>query len=320
MDDLAKGILTASNNLISKIQLLSAFFEEEVIYKIYIRSQLIHKLFEGNTGLDINKLDLFHLQFTESIIELLRKIKKTNEKNLSILFDEIELSNELILKIQESLQEERNLDADILKQSFQINQTLDKLYQNLSDYSVDNPFPKNINNFSRKYAATFFHTVSDNFITSLIDFKPEVVYKNEYGTIAKKLMGLECKYEFKNKFYCGLRSENYVIEIYKIIDTEKYFVFYAAGNLFLECSLDKIAGIILTDNLSNKMKIIRDLQNRNDTLKNSAPPIKIFIPAEIKNMLVEYYNKIEGMDFINFINDYDVQANILKAMLDTKSM
>ncbi len=76
MDDNQQKILSNSLKVISKLQLLSTFFEEEIIFKIYIRTQVIHKMFESNPELDINKLDLFHLQFTESVLELLRKIKK----------------------------------------------------------------------------------------------------------------------------------------------------------------------------------------------------------------------------------------------------
>ncbi|RYF44632.1 MAG: hypothetical protein EON99_01070, partial [Chitinophagaceae bacterium] len=103
MDDNQKQILSDSNKIISKLQILSAFFEDDVIYKIYVRSQVIHKLFETNPELDINKLNLFHLQFTESVLELLRRIKKTNEKGVSLIFDEIELNKQLIIKIADAM-------------------------------------------------------------------------------------------------------------------------------------------------------------------------------------------------------------------------
>ena len=88
--------------MLSKLQLLSVYFGEDTIYKIYLRSQVIHKLFENNPELDINKLELFHLQFTASLIELLRKIKKNNENNISILFDEIQVNKEMVEKLNDS--------------------------------------------------------------------------------------------------------------------------------------------------------------------------------------------------------------------------
>ena len=80
MDDYRLNILKKSSTEINRLQVLSVFFDEESIYKIYLRSQVIHQLFANNEELEIDKLDLFHVQFTESVIELLRKIKKSNEK------------------------------------------------------------------------------------------------------------------------------------------------------------------------------------------------------------------------------------------------
>ena len=95
MEDNLAIILNDSNKTISKLQLLSTFFEEEIIYKIYLRSQVVHKLFETNPELDINKLELFHLQYTSTVIELLRKIKASNERNVSILYDEIQINKDV---------------------------------------------------------------------------------------------------------------------------------------------------------------------------------------------------------------------------------
>ncbi|WP_238533639.1 hypothetical protein [Pedobacter agri] len=76
MDEYRSNILKKSNAEINRLQLLSVFFDDEIIYKIFLRTQVIHQLFSNNEDLEIEKLDLFHLQFTDSVIALLRKIKK----------------------------------------------------------------------------------------------------------------------------------------------------------------------------------------------------------------------------------------------------
>ena len=317
MEDSVKRILSESVTIISRLQLLSVFFEEDLIYRIFIRSQVIQKLFEHNPELDINKLELFHLQYTESIIDLLRKIKKTNEKNLTLLSDEIELNNELITKISASTQEERNFYQEAQKHTIEVNQSLSNLYQNLSDYSSDDPFSKNIKFFSTQFSKSFFHTVSDGFIYGLMEYEPEHIYKNGYGTIEKKLMGLQCKHDFKNTFYCGLVSGNLVVEIYKLIGEEVYFLFYPDKKLFTDFPFTKISTIQLSDELSRKNKIIKELEERNDSLKNSESAVKTNLPEDVAKLLVAYNEKISAIDFIDFIDDYDVQANILKTMLNT---
>jgi hypothetical protein len=50
--------------------------------------------------LDINKLELFHVQFTAAVIDLLKKIKKINERNTSLFFEEIRLNKEMILALK----------------------------------------------------------------------------------------------------------------------------------------------------------------------------------------------------------------------------
>ena len=41
------------------------------------------------------------------------------------------------------------------------------------------------------------------------------------------------------------------------------------------------------------------------------------MPAEIKALLAENYKKIEDVNFLENITNFDVQANILKTMLNT---
>ena len=112
MDENRQNILNESNRVINKLQVYAVFFEEDIIYKIYLRLGVIHKLFENNTNLDINKLDLFHLQFTAPIIELLKKIKKNNEGNVSLLFDEIDLNKGLIDKLNSQLLTEKTFNLE----------------------------------------------------------------------------------------------------------------------------------------------------------------------------------------------------------------
>ncbi|MFD2144614.1 hypothetical protein [Mucilaginibacter antarcticus] len=71
MDD--NPILRESTQYLNKLHILSAFFEDEIVYKIYLRTQVIHRLYETNPELDINKLELFHVQFTAAVIDLLKK-------------------------------------------------------------------------------------------------------------------------------------------------------------------------------------------------------------------------------------------------------
>ena len=321
MDDTRTQILSDSNRFISKLQLLSVFFENNLIFQIYVRTQVIHAFFEGNKELDINKLELFHLQFTETIINLLRKIKKNNETNISLTENEIQLNEDVINRINRSMRLQEDFGRAQKAQTDLINQSLFKLYQNLSDLSSVAPFVKNISQFSTTFSPDFFHEIDVDLAESLVGFDPLKVYTNNYGMIEKRLMGLQCKYNFKNTFYCGVKAGDIVLELYKMnSEKEGYFLFYPAEKRFLSFPFSKIEGIDLSAGISKKAKIIQELTSKNNKLKSGINTTKTNIPPEVMQLLSDYYNKISSMDSFHFMNEFDVQANILKTMLNTDGL
>jgi len=317
MDEHLATIFNESKRIISKLQLLAAFFEEEIIYKIYLRSQVIHQMFEQNPELDANNLELFHQQYTASLIELLKKIKKSNEKNVSLLFDEMELNKELTDKLSSSFYTEKSYRQGQQKQSLKMNISLRCLYQFLSDNVDEYPFSKNINSFSSRFSQDFYYEVPIGLLNELTHYDQAEVYTNAYVAIQKKLLGLLCKYDFKTEFFCGLEAGNTVAEVYKFVDTDKYFLFYPAKNLFLFCDFAKLKNIGFTNQISNKGKMIQELKDKNDQLQSSIDGTKTYLPQEIKTLLAENYKKLTDLRFLQNIGNFDTQANILKAMLNT---
>ncbi|WP_158799580.1 hypothetical protein [Pedobacter sp. L105] len=317
MDEHAAIILKESNQIISRLQILSVFFQEEVVYKIYLRSQVIHQLFENNEQLSIDKLELFHLQFTTSVVELLKKIKKSNEKNVTLIDEEIRLNQEVIEKLNETLQNEQSFLAGRQHQSLKINNSLRNLFEVLSEHSTDFPFVKNITQFSARFAKDFYYTISSDQLARLINYDSSTVYVNSAATIEKKLMGLLCKYDFKTEFLYGLKSGTMVIEIYKFTAIDRYFLFFPSRNLFLFCTPEEIEELDFSHTSSEKAKMIQEMAYKNDQLKSNAAAVKTYIPPEIIKLLQENYAKISDINFLDNLSNFDVQANILKTMLNT---
>lgn len=315
MDD--NPVLRESNRIISKLQILSSFFEDEIVYKIYLRTQVIHRLYETNPELDVNKLELFHLQFTQSVIDLLKKIKKINERNVSLFFDEIHLNEDLIRGIQDSDHKEQDFNNDKQRQALKINNSLRKLYQVLSEDIQEYPFAKNINAFGARYAEDYFFDITPDLLAELTAYDQGEVYTNAYAIIERKLMGKLCKHDFKTEFYCGLKSANLIIEVYKFVEYAMYFVFYPSRNLFLFCDVEKLQHIDRSTDITRNTRIIQELQDKNDRLQSSAAIMRISIPAEVKSLLAENYKKISDINFLQNIAGFDAQANILKTMLNT---
>jgi hypothetical protein len=317
MDDNRLNILNGSNRMLSKLQLLSVFFEDELIYKLYLRTQVIHKLFETNPEIDINKLELFHVQFTTSLVDLLRKIKKNNENNVSLVLDEIQLTKEMVDQMDDNVLTEQDFKIDKQRQALKVNLSLRKLYQVLSDNSTDYPFSKNINAFSLRYGADFFYNITPELYNELVQYNYNDTYHNTNAIIQRKLMGILLKREFRTEFYCGLKAGNLILEVYKFMDEDRHFLFSPANNLFLFCDVTKLSGIENNSNLSKKEKLAHELQDKIDKLQSDVVTMKSYMPPEIKSLLAENYKKIADINFLQSLSDVDVQANILKAMLNT---
>jgi hypothetical protein len=319
MEEERKQILNESNHAIGRLQLMSAFFEAEIVYKIYLRTQVIHRLFESNPELDIHRLDLFHLQFTEPVMELLKKVKKKNEKSVVLIFEEMELNKGLISRLETELFEEQQYERERAAQVQKIGSSISNLYQNLADLSTDVPFPKDITRFSETYAREYFAEIPATLLENLIHFNPDEVYQNAYGIIHKKLMGLQCKHRFGNQWLGGLRCRRQTLELYKMSDLDKFFLYYPERNLFLFLDTALLEGVELTEPLSKKAKFIQELIAKNEALELSIDDKKKHLPAEVQKLLEEYLAKIADIDFLE-MNNFDVQANILKTMLNTDGL
>jgi hypothetical protein len=320
MDENRINLLNESNRILSKLQLMAAFFGDDIVYKVYLRSQVIHQLFENNAELDINKLDLFHLQFTATVIELLRKIKKNNEKSVTLLFDEIRLNQELIAKIETAGYSEAAFHLEKQRQSLKINTSLRRLYEALSNDSTEYPFAKNINSFSARFAHDFYSPVTAEVLNKLTHFEPNEVYTNAHAIIQRKLMGLLCKYDFKTEFFCGLKTGNIITEVYKITEPGVYYIYYPSRNLFLLCDAGEVQDITFTVADDKPDTLIQELMNKNDQLQSSVAVAKTHLPTEIKQLLADHYKKISDIRFLQNIGSFDAQANILKTMLNTEFM
>jgi hypothetical protein len=101
------------------------------------------------------------------------------------------------------------------------------------------------------------------------------------------------------------------------MDEDRHFLFSPANNLFLFCDVTKLSGIENNSNLSKKEKLAHELQDKIDKLQSDVVTMKSYMPPEIKSLLAENYKKIADINFLQSLSDVDVQANILKAMLNT---
>src|SRR5436190_6238359 len=94
-----------SNRQLTVLRLLSNFFNHADSIAVFIRTKIIHDLFENNRSLDINKLELFHIQYTDSFVDLFQKLKKSKEQQYLMVFNEIHINDDFISQLSLSIEE-----------------------------------------------------------------------------------------------------------------------------------------------------------------------------------------------------------------------
>ena len=69
-----KKVIKESTDKLNKLKIYVNYFDFPYITSIYNQSLIIHDIFNSNKELNINKLDQFHMYYTDHLLELLQKI------------------------------------------------------------------------------------------------------------------------------------------------------------------------------------------------------------------------------------------------------
>ncbi|RYD87190.1 MAG: hypothetical protein EOP54_29165, partial [Sphingobacteriales bacterium] len=229
-DDGTDGIYTQAISDSAKkllvLKTLSNFFNHKDLFAVYIRTKVIHNLFEANKSLDANKLDLFHVQYTSSLIDLFQKLKKAKEQQYLLMSDEIYINNDLVQKLGKEA-EARNFADEAKIHGQNMSAKLRQYYQLLDSGGGNAPFSwGDIMIFSTRMGKEFYREITDGGkFLQLTDTDGKKTYQNEYAVIEKKLMGRLNKLNFRVKFTCGLCYENEYVEVFDFIDSNDRFIF-----------------------------------------------------------------------------------------------
>ncbi|MBL3548465.1 MULTISPECIES: hypothetical protein [unclassified Chryseobacterium] len=309
MGDDAATILSQSKRRLTKLKLLANFFEHIDIISIYIKTDIIHNLFQENTALDYSKLELFHLQYTDSLIELLTKIKRQKENDMLTVINEIGINKKYISGFEErrvdSFQTDRKMYSGVFSQH------LKTLYKDLTE-DVFTANWDNVLYFHKKYAQEFYRNEADE---SLLKSESFPAYQYLDYSIERKLLGRLNIQGFKVRFVCGYLFGIHEYELFKIFQSDDYFIFSVDEKklYLLDKELDQLD---ISENQSNQGTIIDQLKRKNEYLENSMNERKRSIPTEVEGVLKDYLKNLENIDIMSKIFDFDEETNILRAMLN----
>lgn len=309
MGDDAATIWSQSKRRLTRLKLLANFFEHIDMISIYIKTDIIHNLFQENTALDYNKLELFHLQYTDSLIELLTKIKRQKENDMLAVINEIDINNKYISGFEERRVDSFETDRKMYSGIF--SQHLKTVYKDLTE-DIFTANWDNVLYFHKKYAQEFYRTDVDESLLKTGNF-PAYQYKDY--SIERKLLGRLNIQSFKVRFVCGYLIGTHDYEFFKIFQSDDYFVFSVdERKLYLfDKDLDQLD---ISENQSNQTTIIDQLKRKNEQLESSMNERKRIVPPEVEGVLKDYLRNLENIDIMSKIFDFNEETNILRAMLN----
>jgi len=301
-----------SERRLNKLKILSNFFDNVDIMGIYIKTGAIHDLFREQNDLDLNKLELFHIQYTDSLIDLLDKLKRNNEQNLLIFYTEIETNEAFIEKI-EAAKRTGSFETERKYYSSHFSLFLKKLYDDLIHNKTGSLIGE-VLYFQEKYGAEFYRTLRSS---ALLANNTQLKYY-EYGSlkIERKLLGKLNIGGFRIRFLCGFIFESQFFELFKITTTDDYFVFNTPEQQLYLVKNNDLSGLNITPNQSNQLQIVEQLKIKNGLLKEKVKAAKKYIPSEVAEVIKSYKNSLENINILSNIFKIDEETNILRAMLN----
>ncbi len=310
MNEDAVNIMSQSKRRLTKLKLLANFFENVDIISIYIKTDIIHNLFQEDKGLDYSKLELFHLQYTDSLIELLTKIKRQKENDMLAVLNEIDINKKYISGFEEKQVDGFETDRKMYSGIF--SNHLKNIYQDLTE----NKFRINWENilyFNKKYAKEFYRSEVNEDLLKSAAFP---AYQYQDYQIERKLLGKLNIQNFKVRFICGFIVSGNEYELFRIFQTDDHFIFDIEGKKMYLTDPKRMEKLNTSPNESNQGAIINQLKKKNEELENAMDERKKILPDQVQSVLKDYIKNLENTDVISRIFDINEETNILRAMLN----
>lgn len=307
-------IIKDSNRKLVILELLSNFFSHKDIVNVLIRTKIIHTLFQNNRTLDINRLELFHIQFTNSFIDLFQKLKKSKEQQYLLISENIHTNQDIISKLKSEIDESK-FTEHIKNHAQNMSKKIEELYQMFVTENGATFNWNDIMNFSESIKNEYYREIDIKQYEKLT-CSNKSLYENKHVKFEKKLLGRLNILKFRIKFLCGLVCNNEIIEVYEFRDSNDKFIFIANDKsfYFLESNVAKMVNLSKNDSI--KGEIITQLLEKNALLESELGTIKTSLPEKVKDVLNDYLSKISSVDFLEDLQNIDEQTNILRKMLN----
>ena len=307
-------ILNDSKRRLQKLKILEHFFNLPSLVGIVVRTEIIHSFFEKNTeSLDLNKLELFHLQYTDSLIELLKKIKKQKEATILNIDTEITAHKEYITQIEQKTPEIHSFERDQKYHNDEISAVFEAAYSTLTGkykpYNITS-----IRSFPNQYAQEYFR--DDDDVTHLLVVPETKLYTLEGLNIERLLLSRLATKNFKVRFMCGFNVDFQIFELFRILGSDDEFIWNLQTNGFYLLKEAFKHQLNREKNVSNGRSLVGKLERKIRDLEEKRKEIRNSFPEDVKELLAKYRETIDNNNLTEEQLNIEEEKNILTSMLD----
>lgn len=317
-------VLKDSQDRINKIKIYANYFDNVLVTNILNQTEIVHDVFLNNKDLSYKKLEQFHYQYTDSLIELLQKLKTTKDENSAVISTQLKsIENKIATGKKKSNQ---ILQGDIKKMSNEKAQYAQTMSLQLA--SIYNCMVDNFNDFRFKKLKSFVtYTIKtgidlawlleSELYLSFLKYDTNGQYAWDDFKIERKLMGRLQKHLFLIDFVGVCYSGESSFEIFTISDSDDYFMYIHELGIFKFIDYHKVQPFCTTDNtkFGNLNKEIDEFENKKVEIKAKFTDMKN-IDSKTEKVMKEYLTKIEDIEMINKISEVDVERRNLQSMID----
>lgn len=181
-----KIILADSSKRVNKMKVYTNFFDNRYITDIQNQTEIIHDVFAANKNLAYKKLEQFHYYYTDNLVELLAKLKKSKEENMGVLTSQLKsIDNKINIRKKESKEisqsSVKNLANNKIRYAQNMSLQITSIYNCMVDNFDDFRFKKKalFETYTKKFGTNLGWSLPSELFLSLIDYNPDNQYKWE---------------------------------------------------------------------------------------------------------------------------------------------
>ncbi len=322
-------VLIDSRKLLDRFKILCGFFKHKVLDEILEQSELIYNIFEKNAELNYRKLEQYNYMYTENMIAMISKLKKSREESIIILTEKLSGALKKVSKVEtKSIDFKRHANEE-KKYAAHISHVLTLAYRELCDPTHDKFTDGHRETtvmapsyyIERMPDANVFGIPDDVFET-LCDYNESDFYYPTLYIIQRRLMGRLNKNVFNITFHYTFKSEsNMYLYVFSIKDTSDYFIFVPHKSLFkLVNSTDILPSYIIESNSSwgRMSHELQDMLDKVEKLQLEINKQRSLYEPDVIEVLKKYLDKINDEQLTSNLNEIDADRLFLEELLKLK--